>query len=69
VFTRLLSIASYRREVTIEGIDDGAIALRIHAPVAPSEEFTCRRFVLIEGCTPLPQHENSLANECSYVKA
>src|SRR5258708_9760145 len=64
-----LCIANYCREVAVKGIDNGAIALRIDTTLAAGKESACGCLELFEGCSPLPQHANSLSNICSDVKA
>src|SRR5258707_4317528 len=45
-----LSLAGYGREVTIERIDDSAIAFWIHASLVPREEFASSCLALGDGC-------------------
>src|SRR5712691_4807856 len=62
-----LGSANVCREQTLERIDDNAQLFVVYGLI-PSAKLVHRRPQFIEGCSPLPQHERSLANNCSHVK-
>jgi hypothetical protein len=65
----LLSIARLGAKVTIQRVDGASIRDEIYAAaLAASKEFVRGCEPLLEGCSPFPQHEKSLANKRSRVK-
>ena len=64
---RLLSISSLSGELTFEGVDDGSQLLEIYPPLLTRLKPANRRLQLREGCTPFPQHPNSIPNICLEV--
>jgi hypothetical protein len=55
-------------EHTLEGVDVYPQLFDVYGLV-PSLKLANDLPESREGCAPFPQHEKSLANECSYVKA
>src|SRR5258706_2585497 len=56
------------RELAFERIDYDAELFVVDVELLASLKLAHRRQQFSEGCSPLPQHEKSLANECSTVK-